>query len=72
MAGPAFNLRDRVEYRFAADGPFVGEATVIEVLSDGRYRLARLNGTPFAAEVSIFGEAQLRLSTWERSTEKAA
>lgn len=72
MAEPAFNLRDRVEYRFAANGPFVGEATVIEVLGDGRYRLARLDGAPFAVEGSIFGEAQLRLSTGERSTEKAA
>jgi hypothetical protein len=34
---------------------------VIEVFSDGRYRLERLDGPPFPKEGSIFGEEQLRL-----------
>jgi hypothetical protein len=34
----------------------------------GRYRLARLDGTPFRIESSIFPEAQLRLTTDEAHT----
>jgi hypothetical protein len=61
----AFNLQDCVKYRFSDDGPFVGEARVIEVLPDGRYRLERVDGAPFSAEGSIFGEEQLRLKPAE-------
>jgi hypothetical protein len=61
VAAPAFTLQDRVEFRWAADGDFIGEAQVIEVFSDGRYRLERLDGPPFPKEGSIFGEEQLRL-----------
>jgi hypothetical protein len=39
---------------FSTSGPFVGTAKVIELLSDGRYRLARLVGAPFQIESSIF------------------
>jgi hypothetical protein len=62
---PTFHLDDCVDYRFSTSGPFAGAATVIEVLSDGRYRLARLDGPPFRLESSIFAEAQLRLTTDE-------
>ena len=61
----AFNPQDRVEYRWATDGPFVGEARVVEMLPNGRYRLARLNGAAFPKEGSIFAEAQLRLKSPE-------
>ena len=57
MPEPAFNLNERVEYRWAAGGEFVGEARVVEVLPDGRYRLERVDGK----EASIFIEEQLRL-----------
>jgi hypothetical protein len=60
LAKPAFNPHDTVEYRWSADGPFIGEARVIEILGDGRYRLERLGGIPFPRETSIFGEEQLR------------
>ena len=62
---PPSTLHDCVEYRFSGDGPFVGEARVIEVLPDGRYRLERLDGAPFSAEGSIFREEQLRLKPSE-------
>jgi hypothetical protein len=61
MAAPAFRLQDCVEYRWTSDGPFVGEARVIDILNDGRYRLERLDGPPFPKEGSIFGEEHLRL-----------
>jgi hypothetical protein len=67
LAKPAFNLHDTVEYRWSADGPFIGEARVIEILGDGRYRLERLDGTPFPKEGSIFGQEHLRLCTEARS-----
>ena len=63
---PAFNPNDRVEYRFADDGPFLGEATVVEVLSDGRYRLARLEGRPFPSQGDIFAGAHLRIVAPEK------
>ena len=56
-----FNPQDRVEYRWAAGGPFVGEARIVEVLPDGRYRLERIDGTRLPKEGSIFVEEQLRL-----------
>jgi len=61
MAEPAFNLHDTVEYRWSGSGPFIGEARVIEIFRDGRYRLERLDGTAFPIEGSIFREEQLRL-----------
>jgi hypothetical protein len=61
LADPAFNPQDRVEFRWSGAGPFVGEARVVEVLSDGRYRLERLDGSPLPREGSIFAEKQLRL-----------
>ena len=61
MAEPAFDLHDTVEYRWSGSGPFIGEARVIEIFGGGRYRLERLDGTPFPMEGSIFGEEQLRL-----------
>ena len=61
MAEPIFKLHDTVEYRWSAEGPFVGKAEIVELLSDGRYRLERLDGTSFPKEGSIFGEEQLRL-----------
>ena len=60
MSDSAFNLQDRVEYRWSAAGPFVGEARIVELLPDGRYRLERLDGTAFPREGSIFVEEQLR------------
>ena len=67
LSEPAFNPQDRVEYRWAAGGPFVGEARVIEVLPDGRYRLERLAGAPFPKEGSIFAEEQLQLKPLSQS-----
>jgi hypothetical protein len=61
MSEPAFSLNENVEYRWAAAGEFVGEARVIEVLPDGRYRLERIDGAPFPREAGIFAEEQLRL-----------
>jgi hypothetical protein len=61
MLEPAFSLNENVQYRWAADGEFVGEARVIEILPDGRYRLERIDGAPFPKEASIFTEEQLRL-----------
>lgn len=61
MPQPAFNLDECVEYRWAVGGPFVGEARVVEVLPDGRYRLERIDGAPFPREGNIFAEEQLRL-----------
>ena len=61
MSAPAFTPQDRVEYRWSGAGPFVGEARVVEVLPDGRYRVERLDGTPLPKESSIFSEEQLRL-----------
>ena len=61
MEEPAFNLNECVEYRWARGGPFVGEARIVEVLPDGRYRLEPLDGAPFSRESSIFAEEQLRL-----------
>ena len=61
-----FNPQDRVEYRWAARGPFVGEARIVEVLPDGRYRLERIDGTRLPKEGSIFVEEQLRLKRPER------
>jgi hypothetical protein len=61
MAEPAFNLHDTVEYRWSGSGPFIGEARVVEIFRDGRYRLERLDGTAFPIEGSIFREEQLRL-----------
>ena len=61
MPEPAFNLNERVEYRWAAGGEFVGEARVVEVLPDVRYRLERVDGAPFPKEASIFAEEQLRV-----------
>jgi hypothetical protein len=55
-----FTPHDRVEYRWSTNGPFVGEAEVVEVLGGGRYRLERLDGLPLSKEGSIFGEGQLR------------
>jgi hypothetical protein len=49
---PAFKLHDTVEYRWSAEGPFVGKAEIVELLSDGRYRLERLDGTSFPREGS--------------------
>ena len=60
MSDSAFNLQDRVEYRWSAAGPFVGEARIVELLPDGRYRLERLDGTAFPRGGSIFVEEQLR------------
>ena len=60
-----FNSHDRVEYRWAASGPFVGEARIVEVLPGGRYRLERIDGTRLPKEGSIFAEAQLRLKPLE-------
>jgi hypothetical protein len=65
MAEPDFSLNEWVEYRWASGGPFVGEARVIEVLPDGRYRLERIDGAPFPREGSIFSEEQLRLKPRE-------
>jgi hypothetical protein len=62
---PNFHLNDCVDYRFSTGGPFAGTARVIGLLSGGRYRLARLDGTPFRLESSIFAEAQLRRTTDE-------
>jgi len=42
LSAPAFTPQDRVEYRWSGAGPFVGEALVVEVLPDGRYRVERL------------------------------
>ena len=61
LADPAFNLQDRVEFRWSGAGPFVGEARIVEVLCDSRYRLERLECPPFPREGSIFAEEQLRL-----------
>ena len=61
LSAPAFTPQDRVEYRWSGAGPFVGEARVVEVLPDGRYRVERLDGTPLPKESSIFSEEQLRL-----------
>jgi hypothetical protein len=61
LAEPAFKLYNTVEYRWSVGGPFIGEARVIEVLADGRYRLERLDGTPFPKDGSIFGKEHLRL-----------
>jgi len=61
VAEPAFNLHNTVEYRWSGSGPFIGEARVIEILRDGRYRLERLDGTAFPKEASIFAEEQLRV-----------
>jgi len=61
LAQPAFSVNDWVEYRWSVNGPFAGEAQVIEVLRDGRYRLQRLDGIPFPKEASIFGEGPLQL-----------
>lgn len=66
MADPAFNLQDRVEFRWSGEGRFVGEACVVEVLSDGRYRLERLDGPPFPREGGIFAKEQLRLKPPQR------
>jgi hypothetical protein len=41
---PTFRRNDHVDYRFSTSGAFAGMARVIELLSDGRYRLARLDG----------------------------
>lgn len=60
LAESAFKLYDTVEYRWSVGGPFIGEARVIEVFADGRYRLERLNSTPFPKDGSIFGEEHLR------------
>src|SRR4051812_38608660 len=57
VAEPAFNLHDTVEYRWSGSGPFIGEARVIDILGGGRYRLERLDGTPFPMEGSIFGRS---------------
>lgn len=65
MAQSAFEVDDDVEYRFASSGPFVGAARIVEVLSDGRYRLARLDGAAFPLEGSIFVDEQLRLRATE-------
>lgn len=65
MEEPAFTLNERVEYRWATGGPFVGEARVVEVLPDGRYRLERIDGAPFPRQGSIFAEEQLRLKPRE-------
>ena len=65
MTEPTFRRNDHVDYRFSTSGAFAGMARVIELLSDGRYRLARLDGPPFRLESSIFMEAQLRLTTDE-------
>ena len=56
-----FTLHDHVEYRWSTHGPFIGEAEVVEVFGDGRYRLERLDGISFSVERSIFAEGQLRL-----------
>jgi hypothetical protein len=61
MAEPAFNLNECVEYSWAVGAPFVGEARVVELLPDGRYRLERAGGAPFPKEASIFAQEQLRL-----------
>ena len=34
---------------------------VLEVVPDGRYRLERIDGTPFPREGSIFADEQLRM-----------
>jgi hypothetical protein len=56
-----FTLHDQVEYRWSTHGPFVGEAEIVELLGDGRYRLERLDGISLPREGSIFAEGQLRL-----------
>ena len=61
MPEPTFSPNECVEYRWASGGPFVGEARVVAVLPDGRYRLERIGGAPFPREGSIFSEEQLRL-----------
>ena len=71
MVEPAFKLHDAVEYRWSAEGPFVGKARIVEILSDGRYRLERLDGTSFPREGSIFAEEQLPLRPPERSDQPA-
>lgn len=65
MSDPAFNLQDRVEYRWSGAGPFAGEARVVELLPDGRYRLERLDGTAFLRGGSIFVEEQPRPAATE-------
>jgi hypothetical protein len=65
VSEPNFHVNDCVDYRFSTSGPFAGAARVNELLSGGRYRLARLDRTPFRLESSIFVEAQLRLTTSE-------
>lgn len=64
MSDPAFHSGDRVEYRWSATGPVVGEAWIVEVMADGRYRLER-DGVPFSIEGSIFAEEQLTLKSPE-------
>lgn len=64
MSDPAFHPHDRVEYRWSAAGPFVGEAWITEELPGRRYRLER-NGPPFPIEGSIFSDKQLRLKSPE-------
>ena len=68
MAEPAFKLYDTVEYRWSVRGPFVGKAEIVELLSGGRYRLERLDGTSFPKEGSIFAEEQLRLKPAEAAS----
>jgi hypothetical protein len=65
MIEPAFSLNECVEYRWAVGGPLVGDARVIELLPDGRYRLERIDGAPFPKEASIFAKEQLRLKRSE-------
>lgn len=65
MADHDFEVPDLVEYRWSDSGPFVGEARVVELLQDARYRLERLGGIPFPRAGNIFAEKQLRLKVPE-------
>ena len=55
-----FQVGQIVEYSWTGDGHFVGQGRVVEVLSDGRYRLDYLTGKSFPKEASIFRGSQLR------------
>ena len=65
MSDGAFDLDALVEYRWSATGPFAGEARIVEVFPNGRYRLERLDFAPFSREGSIFADKQLRLKPVE-------
>ena len=67
MSEPAFNLNERVEYRWAAGGEFVGEARVVEVLPDGRFGLSawmapRFRKRPVSSRRSSYGSSRRRRS----------